>query len=145
MISLEGQGCILEAVVKPDYFGFRATVLSSNFEKLFPALMEMIKSFPVEDGMVFKYRNNRKYAGFLKNSGIPVETPSSTIPLDYGLVYPPGTGNAKSSENTPTLSSWYKKISENHPEIVIYGDVKGTSFLRKMVPVLSNSKLRKQI
>lgn len=143
MISLEGRGCVLEAVVKPDYFGFRATVLSSNFETVFSELMGMINSFSVEDDMVAKYRNNVKFTSFLRNPGIPVETPSTTIPLDSGLIYQAEPGGTGLSDKPSTLSSWYGMISENHPAIVIYGDVKGTSFLRKMVTDLSNSSRRK--
>ena len=143
MISLEGRGSVLEAIVKPDYFGFRTTVLSSNFETVFTELMNMINSFSVEDDMVVRYRNSVKFTSFLKKSGIPLETPSSTIPIDSALIYQAETGGTGLSDKPSTLSSWYGMISENHPAIVIYGDVKGTSFLRKMVPMLSNSSRQK--
>ncbi|MFH1964822.1 MAG: insulinase family protein, partial [Acidobacteriota bacterium] len=120
MLSLEGRGCVLEAIVKPDYFGFRTTVLSSNFETVFSELMDMITSFSVEDDMVVRYRNSVKFTSFLKKSGIPLETPSSTIPLDSGLIYQAETCDTGLSDKRSTLSSWYGMISENHPAIVIY-------------------------
>ncbi len=143
MLSLEGKGCLLQAIVQPDYFGFRATVLSSNFEASFSELMELITRFPVEDNMVSKYRNSTKFSKFLGNSVYPAERVSDTIPLESGLIYGGQDGSPGKADKPSTLSSWYQEISLNHPEIVIYGDVTGTSFLRKMVPLLSNSSLKK--
>ena len=143
MLSLEGKGCLLQAIVQPDYFGFRATVLSSNFEACFSELMELITRFPVEDDMVSKYRNSIKFSKFLGNSVYPAERVADTIPLESGLIYGGQAGSPGKTDKPSTLSSWYREISLNHPEIVIYGDVTGTSFLRKMVPLLSNSSLKK--
>lgn len=145
IVSLEGKGCSVQGIVRPDYFGFRATVLSSNFEACFAELIRMITQFPVEDSMVFDYRNSRKFSAFLENAGAPAETVQGIIPLESGLNYPGRESSAATPEKPTALTSWYGRISGSHPEVVIYGDVKGTAFLRRMVPLLSNSSLRKHI
>ena len=142
MISLEGKGCLVQGIVRPDYFGFRATALASNFEASFAELIRVINRFPVEDNMVFNYRNSRKFSAFLNNAGTPAETVPGTIPLESGLRYPGEKGSPAVPEAPSKLTSWYGRISGSHPDVVIHGDVKGTAFLRRMVPLLSNSALK---
>ena len=143
MIGLEGRGCALQGVVNPDYFGFRATVLSSSFEPVVALLMRMITRFPVEDEMYSRYRNIRKYSRFLRNPADPAEVPGDVIPAGSGLARPADEASSSEQKRPSNLSSWYEKISASHPEIVIYGDVKGTSFMRGLVSIMSDSRLRK--
>ncbi len=143
MLSLEGKGCQLQTIVQPDYFGFRATVLSSNFEASFSELMQLISSFQADDSMVSRYRASIQFSEFLENSVYPAETIADTIPLESGLIYEGQAGSSGKANEPSTLGSWHRGMSSKHPEIVIYGDVTGTSFLRRMVPLLSNSRLSK--
>ena len=142
-IYLEGMGADIEGVVHPDYFGFRATVLASNFEAVFAEMMARIREFKPSEDLISSYRNSRKYSSFLENQGMPAEKPDSIIPIGSTLEYRSVSGTNGSQEKVAPAGSWYEKISGSHPEIIIYGDVKGTSFLRGMVPRLSNSRLKK--
>lgn len=145
MIGLEGQGGIIEGLVRSDYFGFQATVLASNLETFFAGLIRLIKRFPVTNEMYAGYRNSRKYAEFLGNSAVPsVTTAENLLPASPALIYRNDPEDSDSRKEASDLSKWYEsRVNRYHPEIVIYGSVKGTSFMRALVPVLSDSSLEK--
>jgi len=141
IVALEGSGCLVEGVVNPDYSGFRATMLSPSFEWAFSELVKMIKAFPAEDSLPERMKYVRQFSAYLNNQADPE---SMLAELSPG----PGTAMIRSGEasekgTSPTLSGFFQYLSGIHPDIVIAGDVKGTSFLRGMVPILSNSGLSK--
>ncbi|MDA2933497.1 insulinase family protein [Acidobacteria bacterium AH-259-D05] len=144
-LDWERLGADINVVNEPDFFGFQTTVLSPHLEQVFGSLIDWIRLSDFQDEdlewarqEVLALMAREKESHFIPLLNSAREQVFNGHP--YGLS-PFGTTESIARVTLDRLESWAEsQIKGVHPQIVIRGDVEGTSLLRDFVSKLSDSK-----
>lgn len=148
-IAWERLGLETNLVNEFDFFGFTVTVLSSDIEQVFGTLLEWIRDpiFSEEDVDPERRRllASLQRADRMGFSGLLDLTKARIFGQHpYGLNRY-GTAESVGSLTRDSLQAWFAlQMKGVHPQIVVRGDVEGTSFLRDFVSLLSNTRYKRR-
>lgn len=144
--QLEVYGGQVMPVVTADYFGYRFSILSRNFEAGLGLLFDLIKT-PAFDGDEISRQKELQLQEILlaENSpaGFREQVYRALFPNSaYGLS-PTGTPASLAAVTSDSLQKWYDNTIRNRkPVVVVVGDTQGTSLASHFVRHFSGSRMQ---
>ncbi len=147
--EIEGAGAEVAIVNEPDFFGVRATLLSGDLPGLLGRLLQWFKTPEWDADAVALGLRETELEAAKNESDSPCAGWTSVASAlfkdhSYGRSRY-GDAASRGKLNLEAVRGWAKKQTEGfHPMIVVRGDVQGTSFLPDLIPMLSDSKLKRK-
>jgi predicted Zn-dependent peptidase len=144
--QLEIYGGQVTPVVAPDYFGFRFSILSRNFDAGLGLLFELIKT-PAFDGDEIDRQKEIQSQEILWSADSPAgaleQVHQALFPNSPYALSAAGTPASLSSITRDSLQKWYDNCVRNRkPVVVAVGDTKGTSLASYFVRHFSGSRMQ---
>ena len=147
--QLEGLGAEVEIVNKLDFFGFQATILSTNLEQVLGTFLDWSRLSGLEQDdlesarqEVLALQAREQESDQEKLLRAAREEVLGGHPYGWSEL---GTAETIARVTLEELENWRAaQILEFHPLIVVRGDVEGTSFLRDFVAKLSDRDFQKR-
>jgi zinc protease len=143
--DLELLGAEVEVVNEPDFFGWRATALSTHFEAVLTEMIQWARHPEVDDQDVARALEQVRTSLSLEaedaSGACALSGASAVWPhRPYGRSRYGGFESLNGVE-TEAVRAWLKaQLIERHPTILAVGDLAGTSFLQGLVSTLSDRR-----
>jgi len=133
-------------VVADDYFGFRFSVLSQNFEPAFKLFLDTMRAPNFNKEAIDRQKEIQKAEMLLRriSDAYPRDLVKRELFGDFSYALPPvGTEAGLAAVTPESLKSWYEAYVRNRtPVVVVIGDTKGTSLASIFVRNFSGSRFQ---